>query len=78
MGEGGVEGVSADDLVEVRGGDGAGVDEGVDAVVDELRAFEAHHGGGAGGWALRGGEGGEEEEGGEGVTHDGWVVERRK
>lgn len=42
-----VEGVSAYDLVEVRRGDEAGVYEGVDAVDDELRAFEAHHGDGA-------------------------------
>ena len=54
MGECRVEGVSADDLVEVWGGDDAGVYEGVDAVEDELGAFEAHHGAGAGGWALCG------------------------
>lgn len=56
--ERGVEGVPADDLVEVWGGDGAWVDEGVEAVDDELGAFEAHHGGGAGRGALGGAEGG--------------------
>lgn len=45
MGERCVERVAADDLVEVWGGDERGVDEGVDAVDDELGALEAEHGG---------------------------------
>jgi len=66
---GGVEGGAADDLVEVRGGDGAGVDERVEALDDELRALEAEHGGDVGCGGVEGAGvlgGGEGEEGGEG------------
>lgn len=76
---GDVEGVAADDLVEVRGGGRAGVDEWVETLDDQLRALEAHHG------HLALGEDAdalEEEGGGEGFpVHfccgrctDGWVV----
>lgn len=40
---GSVEGVSAYDLVHVRGADEAGVDEGVEALDYELGAGETHH-----------------------------------
>lgn len=52
---GGVEGVAADDLVQVGGGDYAGVYEGVQTVDDELRTLEAEHGclGGLAGDVLR-------------------------
>ena len=39
-----VEGVAADDLVQMRRGDRPRVDEGVDAVDHQLRAAESHHG----------------------------------
>lgn len=39
----GVEGIAPNDLVQVRRGDHAGVDQGVQAVDDELRALEAQH-----------------------------------
>lgn len=41
---GDVERVPADDLVEMRGGGGSRVDEGIEALNDQLRALEAHHG----------------------------------
>lgn len=43
-GHGGVEGVTTNNLVDVRRGDLAGVDKGVDAVDDELGAAESKHG----------------------------------
>lgn len=39
-----VEGVAADDLVHVRGGEHARVDERVETLDGELAALEAHHG----------------------------------
>lgn len=45
---GGVEGVAADDLVEVGGGDLAGGTERVETVEDELGALEAEHRGDGG------------------------------
>jgi hypothetical protein len=42
--EGGVEAVSADNLVQVGRGDEAGVYEGVEALGNELGALEAQHG----------------------------------
>lgn len=39
----GVEGVAPHDLVQVRRGDHAGVDQGVESVDDELRALETQH-----------------------------------
>lgn len=41
-----VEAVAADDLVEVWGGDGAGIYERVEAVDDELGTLEVEHRGG--------------------------------
>ena len=63
-------------MVHVCAGEHPRLDEGVDAVVDELRALEAHHGGlrelarhealrGRGGGAVRGEREGGEEGGGE-------------
>lgn len=75
-GHGYVEGVSSDDLVEVRGGELPGVYEGVDAVDDDLGAAEAEHG-----WSG-GGEAGEARED-EGVPEHGccgpkgWCVDGR-
>jgi hypothetical protein len=42
--ERGVEAVTAHDLVEVGGGDRAGVHEGIQAIYDELRTLETEHG----------------------------------
>lgn len=75
MGHVWLEGVAADDLVEVGGGDGGWGDEGVEAVDDELGALEAEHGGegGLGGCQREEGEKGEDqgEEGRE--VHGGWL-----
>lgn len=50
------EGVATNNLVEMGGGDRAGVDKGVDSVDDELGAGEAHHGGDDDTGGLGGGE----------------------
>lgn len=42
-GHGGIERVASNDLVHVRGGDQAGVDEGVEPVDDDIRAAEPKH-----------------------------------
>lgn len=55
MRERGVEGVTADNLVQVGRGDGAGVDERVDTVDYELGALEAEHGGDVDGCWVEGG-----------------------
>ncbi len=61
-GHGDVEGVAADNLVDMRRGDLAGVDEGVDPVDDDLSAPEPKHGHAVGATAL-GGRLGERREG---------------